>query len=300
MEIRDEIEASFGNGPPLRPVTDAITAGRAALRRRRLGAGAAALGVAVVVGGTAYAATGGGTPSSEDGDRIVATDPTNATPAPPPPTGTGPPPIDRASVDFLGEPAAYDDHGRLVLAPGWTEVDRVPNPMHYTQDGYTSHGLEVTKDGQRRFVLLALLGSGSSVQSTIAEGTLRDWLVGATATQHTLDLANGDAPPAVGATEGQRWVELAPDGTLRALDGGRILDQVANPDLPAEFAPPGTPTAAAKVRTAEGDTVFVLVRRLGDAGGDDVVGTTALDATATLAVFLDYARAQLEGGGGLR
>lgn len=49
-DLRDDFEAAFDVEPPLRPTQSAVKAGRQALRRRRLAAGAAALGVVAAVG----------------------------------------------------------------------------------------------------------------------------------------------------------------------------------------------------------------------------------------------------------
>lgn len=288
-----EIDAALGDDPALAaPLTQTVQLGRRALRRRRTATGAGAFAMVAVLGGVAWASLPGGSPESRSGDVVTAPESATATP------GVTTSRDADEEVDFLGEPAAYDSLGRVVMAPGWTEVRRIANPMAYTQPGYRSVGLVATKGEKRTFLLLARHGrDGSSSFSNTATGTLEEWLVGTVASQHTLDLANGDAPPASNDEE-PRWVEFGPDGTLRPVDGVTILEQRANPELPESFAPAGTPTAVAKVRDTEGRVWFVLARRLD--GSDDFVGSTAAAGRATTDEFLVWARGEYGSGAGLR
>lgn len=64
MDISEEIEASFGDGPAHRTLEDRLSAGRRARRRRKGAEGVAAIAGAAVLGLAAYAVVPGGTPDS--------------------------------------------------------------------------------------------------------------------------------------------------------------------------------------------------------------------------------------------
>ncbi len=64
--------------------------------------------------------------------------------------------------------------------------------------------------------------------------------------------ARGQAPPATS--------RFADDGSLVSSHGVEILDQVLDPDLPENFAPPEARTAAALLQGPDGKKWYVLVR----------------------------------------
>ena len=65
MNLTEELERSFGNGPEHRPIEDRLVAGRRLVRRRRVAASAAALATAAVLG-TVGVALGAGDGTSAD------------------------------------------------------------------------------------------------------------------------------------------------------------------------------------------------------------------------------------------
>ncbi len=109
----DEIERSFGDGPtPPAPATY-VEAGRAAVRRRRLAAGAASVAAALVIGGVGWA-TLPGDPRADAGQ--VATDPSPTTAESPSPSETA-----ATGVPIRRVPAPADPDA--PLATQWVEVD---------------------------------------------------------------------------------------------------------------------------------------------------------------------------------
>lgn len=171
MDIRDVLDASFGEGPPLRSPVDLLAPGRAALRRRRLGTGAAALTVALLLGGTAYAALGGSLAPRTADDVIVASEPPTQTPTESP-TAT---PTKRAAdtvrtgklVDGVYLPGPDEEpvqdgelvrllshDGRVVvLQPGAVIVERIPNPLGHEPPSYSA-GVAVELQGETTWFLL--------------------------------------------------------------------------------------------------------------------------------------------------
>src|SRR5262245_23853734 len=177
VDWRELIDRSFGDGPDHPPVGDRLAAGRRALLRRRIVASAAIVAFGVVAAGGAWAAL-----PSEAEQQVPAADlPDQNSDA------------DSAGNQPDGDLVTMTESGWQV-APGWTVVTRVPNPMNY-QPPLRSVGLELTKGSEHRFVLAAYSGDCcTSVHSTLAprQTTLADWLVAAVSNQRDLDIANGD------------------------------------------------------------------------------------------------------------
>lgn len=104
-QISEQLDDSFGDGPPSPTTTSALASGRAALRRRRALTGFSTA-VAVVAIAVTFSLTGGG------GSPDAATEIAPAVL----PSANG------ADVDL------YVD-GSLVKARGVIVLERVPNPM---------------------------------------------------------------------------------------------------------------------------------------------------------------------------
>ena len=123
--IRDEIDRSFGDGPPVDDTPVVLDLGQRALRRRRL---TVAVGTAVcclVVGGVAWSTTGSSGPSS---DREVAIqlsgDPTQE--------ASGEPPSQYRAADDpdLGNAdVGYGDDGVFLVRQGIEVIEYVENPL---------------------------------------------------------------------------------------------------------------------------------------------------------------------------
>jgi hypothetical protein len=115
MNLTEELDRSFGTGPEHRPVEARLSAGRRLVRRRRLATGAGAVAAALVVGGTAFALAGGGSPSAVQ-EPTVATSPTSSPEAADPPVDAGGPDHD---LQWGREAAYLDTDGKLRIKPGW-------------------------------------------------------------------------------------------------------------------------------------------------------------------------------------
>ena len=72
MNISTELERSFGDGPPLRPVEVPLAAGRSALRRRRAVTGLAGIAAGAVLASGWLVLS----PGETTGSGLPATDPT--------------------------------------------------------------------------------------------------------------------------------------------------------------------------------------------------------------------------------
>jgi hypothetical protein len=154
MNLIEELDRSFGDGPAHRPVEQTVAAGRRLVVRRRLAAGAGATLAAVLVGGTAFALAGGGGPTAEPEPDFATTPTSSPTPeaAYPPGDAGGP------AQDFeWGAEAAYlDTDGTLQIKPGWTIAEQIDEPV-----GPGSLAVEVAHDGTRQWFLWD--GAGAEV-----------------------------------------------------------------------------------------------------------------------------------------
>src|SRR5262245_42796975 len=151
MLLHDEIEQSFGTGPEHRPIEQQIEAGRRALRRRRMVAAMAGVGVVAVIG-TTYAVV---SPDSEGrATGVAAVDPTT----------TPSPTLDTAVPWDDDTPLRYLD-GDLQIHPGVVVHEHIDNPYgHEPPD--LSDALDITFDGRRTWMIVELKnGSFSSVAS---------------------------------------------------------------------------------------------------------------------------------------
>lgn len=171
IDLRDAIDASFGEGPPLPPAGDRLAAGQAAVRRRRLGtvAGSATAVAAVVVASFALTGQGGRDPQ---GTEPLAPSSTSAAES-----STSEAEL-QAELDRLAEqaraeaarverarkadlvnkqfPASLDPNdGSLVVKRGWEVVQRVEEPVGFAPPE-KSLGVVVTDGTTTRWMLLCL------------------------------------------------------------------------------------------------------------------------------------------------
>jgi hypothetical protein len=144
MNLTDELEMSFVDEPAHRPVEQTVAAGRRLVVRRRLATGAGATAAALVVGGTAFALAGGGSPSAVPESRF-ATTPTSSPEAADPPVDAG----GRDHDPEWGREAAYlGTDGNLRIKPGWTIAEQIDEPL-----GPGSVAVEVAHGGKRQWFL---------------------------------------------------------------------------------------------------------------------------------------------------
>jgi hypothetical protein len=270
-QLQDELERSFGDGPPPPPITVHVESGRRALRRRRVAT--AALGMALVAG-LGYAVSGTG-PAERTTD--LANDPT-----PTPSVQAATPPWDDVSQ------VRYRD-GAFEVRPGAVVHERIDAP--YGEASPTpSLALDLTFEGQRMWILAEFdgesLGYSSSVPSN-GWASFADWVA---------DQAGLAAPGDDGWPE---TLTLTDALEVVATQGTEILQRTDDPRLGETFAGPGDPTGAAVVRAPDGQSYFVVWRVVD--GELDVITTPPVDVVgATFSEMLAYARFQYADGEGLR
>lgn len=293
IDWRGELDSSFGDGTD-RPPADFLVPARAALRRRRTAMGAAVLASVIVVGGIGWAFA----PGDDDvrGSQVAS-------------EGASPAPADNGKQErrqkravekpnFLGNPATYDNNGNVVMAPGWTATETITNPMGYQRPGWTSVAMRAVRGGEASFVLVSFHsdadGSGTSIFSNDAVGSLSAWLEGTVASQRTLDEANTDSSGVVTAED--QSVVMNPNGEWHVFGGVRILDSRRRDALPEPLRALGETVVAAQVAAADGSTEWALGWVLGSEP-DEVISTAEF---ADLDAFITWAAEQHAAGEGLR
>lgn len=159
-DIRDEIDRSFDEGPPIDDLDLLLDRGRAAVRRRRLAEGASLLLVAGVVTVISLVSTGGSTGSTSPGPAVSPT--ASFTPSSPPvvpddrpdlvtPEGEWPGQVDLDLVEFAG-----GDTEQLQPSGSATILEqrahpKLPDSFATSQD--RSAVAEVRFEGERWYVL---------------------------------------------------------------------------------------------------------------------------------------------------
>lgn len=280
--LHEELDRSFGDGPPLAPIDSHLVAGRRALRRRRVVTGVAGLATAAVMATGWYAVS----PSSPNGtgqlaiDRNVRDSNSQAATAPAP---------DPAAAPWQKKQLIRYVDGELQIRPGVVVKEHIKNPYGYESPGL-SDALDVTWKGKRKWLLIERAPrakGGSSSISTPDNG----W-------------ANFAAYAAdqVGGT-GSGW----PD-TMRLTDGGQVvpiagtlvIDRTDGVDFGLSFAPQGATTGAAIVTSDDQDERYFVVWRVLD-GALDVLTTGPDDVgDRTLDELVADANAKYASGVGLR
>lgn len=269
IDIREELDRSFGAGPAHASLESQLAAGHRALRRRRAGLAAAAAAAVVAVGGASYAvaAAGGASDTGGGQHQHIAEEPS-------------------AQPWQRGELLRYTD-GELELRPGTRVHEHLENPLGYRAPDL-SDAVDITVHGQRQWV--------------IAE--LRDGKLGYSASAPSEGWADFEAwvSDEVGAT-GDAWpetVRLDADGQVVAAPGAEIVQRTDDPRLGSSFAPADAVTGAAVVEVGGEPPSYFVVWRVID-GELDVIPTPPRDVVgATFDELLTSARARYASGKGLR
>jgi hypothetical protein len=309
-DIRDEIERSFGDGPPLAAADDLLVRGRRALRRRRLAETGAVLATAVVVIGGAAIATGGHQPDAAQPMAPSATTAPTPTPEPsasalfpdfPPPPGAEPVPDRSLTADWPLEIRADGLHVR----PSLRILRQVDDPWDERARGGWSVAV-VYRDGRGPLIWWAgnadadLGGGSASIPAKYARTeSFASWV-------EAQRPVTGDPSPT--ADPPGDWpgitnldlVRFADSGErLEPLDAVTLLEQRPHPDLPATWAGDSDRSAVAEVEF-EGTRYYVLGRQLTGDAEPQFITVKAERGGATLDDFLRFARERYaEGGGGL-
>ena len=288
MNLTDELERSFGDGPAPRPVDDHLTAGKAALRRRRGLTGALTVGAGGLALTLALSLTGGSSPDTSPqiaGDPTPTAAPTETTPAAQP-----------SQAPWTEEMVAVRyREGQFEIRLDAVVHERIDNPFDY-QAPEDSLAIDVTVEGRRTWVIATVRKQGRGpVELGYSESVPSNgWASFADYVADQADLTTG------GNNGWPDTVVLTGSGDVVASPGSEILQRTDDPQLGPDFADPGEPTGAALVVAAEdGQDYFVVWRLIG--GELDVIYTPPNDVTgATFDELLSYARMQYAGGEGLR
>ena len=296
-DLREMLDASFGDGPALPAPLDRLAAGHRSLRRRRR-AGVAGSAVVAVVVVASFAVLGPGGTGPQGADPV--------SPAPslaPPSASTAQDEARKAELDLLAReaaqhaeqvrmaqlvstefPAALDVvDGTLVVKDGWRVTKRVEEPLGY-QPPKKSLGVVVTDGDQVRWMLLTIDRDGGSASADDAgKGYSRfeDWLASMVALQ--------------GGPAQDPLVEVAPDDRVLPAPGTTLVD-VQEIDVIEGYTSPGD--RVAEVRR-DGRTWFVVIRGHGVDAELIPVDAEVLP-NATLAALLTYVGQQAESGEGVR
>lgn len=283
--LQEQLDRSFGDGPPLPPVTAHVAAGRRALVRRRVASSVGAL-AAVTVLATGWYAVSPGATSSSDG---VAGDPTpSATPSAVEPTEPTEPTAPAEAPWTRGELIRYVDE-ELEIRPGVVVHERIRNPYGF-EPPRLSDALDVTWRGERQWLMIVKRPSMgiSSSAATPSNG----WASFADYVNDQVDVNGGSGWPDT--------FELDAAGQVVPTAGTRVYNRTDDPQLGPTFAAPGATTGAAVVSVDGEQGNYFVVWRVVD-GRLDVITTPPPDVVgATFDELLTYARSQYASGEGLR
>lgn len=298
-DIRDEIDRSFGDGPPIDDHGPLIARGHAAVRRRWLVEGGSLLLVAAGVTVIALLSTGGATKSASPGP---AGTPTSAVAPTPEPTV-----VPEAGVDLVTDP--HLARGVVIelrtdglhVSPGVRLPQTIDNP--FDLDPPAASFAAVYVQGGASYWYAGYVdesGSGSATMPVRDGMRFRDWVA---------DQAPIMGPGASGGegTSGPwpgnpalKFVHFVGDTEqLRPASDITILEQRAHPALPDSYASAADRSAVAEVEV-EGVRWYVLARQIEGDPEPQFISVQAAKGGATLDDFLELARERYaEGGGGL-
>jgi hypothetical protein len=278
--LQDQIERSFGDGPPFPPVEVRVAAGRRALVRRRAATGVAGLAAAALLAIGWYAVS----PGEPRGTSGPATNPTTSD-------------THGASADPSERPwqrgvlIRYVD-GALQVRPGVKVHEHIPNP-YSLEPPSRSDALDITWDGHRQWLMIERRPEPQGVSYSSSEPT-NGWASFA-------DYVADQVAVGVGGDTGwPQTFELDAEGRVVPTQGTRVFNRTDDPRLGPTFAPPGATTGAAVVTVPGGEASYFVVWRVVD-GALDVITTPPDDVVgATFEELLSYARSQYASGEGLR
>ena len=292
--LQRELDRSFGDGPPLRPIEVHAAAGRRALVRRRLAGGAACLATAAVLATGWYAVS----PGTQSGADRLANDPT--------PSATAEATAD-ATADATEKPAENPwQRGELIryvddelqVRPGVVVHEHIRNP-YGVEPPLLSDALDVTWRGHRQWLMIQkhpLPRGISSSSSTPSNG----W---ASFADYVADQVEADGGGNGWLGNGSGWpetFELDAQGRVVPADGTQVFNRTDDPRFGPTFAPPGAHTGAAVVSVDGEEGSYFVVWRVID-GELDVITTPPDDIVgATFEQLLHGARTRYASGEGLR
>jgi len=281
--LQEQLDRSFGDGPPLPPVERHVAAGRRTLRRRRAVCGVAGFAAAAVLFTGGYAVSAGSGPAGGDAADVATAPGPNVSEEPTPePTP--------AEIRWpRGELIRYVD-GELVVRPGVIVHEHIRNPYGW-EPPKLSDALDVTWHGHRQWLMIEKRPEPLGVTSS-ASTPSNGWASFADYVADQVGVNGGSGYP--------EMFELDPQGQVVPTAGTRVHDRTDDPELGPGFAPPGATTGAAVVSVAGEDGSYFVVWRVID-GTLDVITTPPGDIVgATFEELLSGARARYASGEGLR
>lgn len=285
-KMQEQLDRSFGDGPPLPPVDSHVSAGRRALTQRRVARGAVGLAAAAVLAAGWYAVS----PASPTGSQsLVAGTTPSASPSVVEPEKAEEPTDPQGAPWPRGELIRYVD-GELEVRPGATVHEHIRNPYGFEPPSL-SDALDVTWRGHRQWLMIEkrpLPRGISSSASTPSNGwaSFADYVA--------------DQVDASGASGWPDTFQLDIRGQVVPTAGTHVFNRTDDPRLGPEFAPPGATTGAAVVSAAGEEGSYFVVWRVID-GTLDVITTPPDDIVgATFDELLSGARARYASGEGLR
>lgn len=296
-DIRDEIDRSFGDGPPATdPTTGSRTdtatvvrLGQRALRRRRAAVATAAAACCLVVGGAAWSALGTSTSSTGQGPAGQPTSTASDTPTDAPTAPDAPPVETRPAGDpELGKQVlVYGGDGTYLVREGTEVLEYLENPLDLRPPAHSA-AFALRVDGSEVWALAEGSRTGSGIITVPAREslpTLAMWVDDQVALQ--------EGEPTLALVHFASASKLAPE------PGVEILRQEPDPDVGTSFAPADAiRSAVAEVRW-KGTRWYVLARELPDSE-PEYFPTAASVSRPTLEGFIEYARGSYSSGTGLR
>ena len=283
--LKEELDRSFGDGPPLPPVDSQVVAGRRALMRRRVAGGVAGLAAAAVLATSGYVVSASAPTGS---DRLAGDPPFLATPSATEAT-------EDASADPTeapwprGELIRYVD-GELEIRPEVIVHEHIRNPYGFEPPAL-SDALDVTWRGQRQWLMIEKrpMPRGISLSSSTPSN---GWASFADYVADQVDVNGGSGWPDT--------FQLDDRGQVVPTSGTRVFNRTDDPQLGPKFATPGATTGAAVISVDGEKGNYFVVWRVID-GTLDVITTPPDDTVgATFEELLSGARARYASGEGLR
>jgi hypothetical protein len=283
--LKEELDRSFGDGPPLPPVGSQVVAGRRALMRRRVASGVAGLAVAAVLGTSGYVVSAS---SPTGSDRLAGEPPLLATPSVT--TATEDPSTDPSEAPWpRGELIRYVE-GELEIRPGVVVHEHIRNPYGFDPPAL-SDALDVTWRGQRQWLMIEKRPMPRGITSSSSTPS-NGWANFADYVAHQVDVNGRSSWPDT--------FQLDDRGQVVPTSGTRVFNRTDDPKLGPKFAPTGATTGAAVISVdGEKGNYFVVWRVI--EGKLDVITTPPADTVgATFVELLSGARARYASGEGLR
>ncbi len=304
MLIRDRLEAAFETEPQQVPIEQRLAAGRAALRRRRIGqsvtavAAVAAISVGAVALGGRSADPGRLAPATDGGSATTTTTRSDV------PKTTAQP----QAWPYPDQLAYVDDAGRLQLATDVSLIRKVSTPAKPPDDWAIQVAvrsqdevwwLAMTWQRGKEATAYTLVGPFDSFQSP----RFRDWVL-----QQSFRASYSDPTSTTKSSHDATGQAISADEQLVHFENGKLLPEAGvvilqeRPDPGfANFSPEGEAVAVAEIRVEnDGTRWFVVARDNGDGTTQNISARPAVGPVPSdLDGFIAWARHRYDSGVGL-